>query len=816
MLVIALSGLSLTACSDDDLSTNQYEGGVQLNVYGPNPVMRGGVLRFIGSNLDQIAQVIIPGCDPITNIEVISTGKPSEIRVTLPKDGPEVGYVKLIAKDGTELVTKTQLEYEEPIVFDSFAPEAVMPGDEITIEGDYLNLVQMVCFEDEVYVSADDFVSQDRYKIVLVVPEEAQTGVIGLYTMDLTKVENPAAETGYNIIESENILEVGTPSVTKFASPRGEAQPMGAVQAKAGETITVTGTFFNLVSGFAIKGEAVTVNGEAVSVNDEGTEVTFTLPDDAPDGTIVLICKSGVEVPVGTVNTVEPTNLAAAPSPVKNGATLTITGENLDLIKEVYFPNVGDAVAFEYEKAITVTVPELAQEGDITLKMENGKEVTVAYTLVKPVVTAYRANPVNAGAQEVLTGTDLDLVKSITFGDADNDADKIEIAQTSITVTVPMAAKSGAPVLNLINGTTVEAPELTIEEALFCYISVFPDEETEIKAGTSMNVTVVNGDKLTGVQIDGTDCQWILTGEDNDQLIIGVPNTAGSGSEIKLISSNGEYTAKYDFIPASSVKKSLFSGLKELTWNDGGRIMIPASAFQNVPAGAEMTIAYSQIDQQWGCAQFNYGNWSGANFIADGEYSVSFNQTLVPTDLYGWFSDGILDRETTVTISQENLDNFQALKGDCEDQTDCALIIQGQNLIVSSITLTYEISSEKSLADCMFRTDDNSQQMSLPVHMAWDDSGRFWLFSRPGNTLESAKLKAGQSVIKFYVEGTGQIQINDNDWNTWTSFAEWNDPAARVDELVLTQDMIDCLKDSGKGMVIQGDGVTVSKISLLP
>jgi uncharacterized lipoprotein YehR (DUF1307 family) len=44
LLVVALVGLSLTACSNDDLGTNQYQGGVGLNAYGPNPVMRGGTL----------------------------------------------------------------------------------------------------------------------------------------------------------------------------------------------------------------------------------------------------------------------------------------------------------------------------------------------------------------------------------------------------------------------------------------------------------------------------------------------------------------------------------------------------------------------------------------------------------------------------------------------------------------------------------------------------------------------------------------------------------------------------------------------------
>ena len=99
LLVVALVGLSLTACSEDNLSTNQYKDGISLNAYGPNPVMRGGILRFVGSNLDQVASIQIPGVPAITNYDVIQAGIPSEIRVIVPKDGPTEGYVILTTKD---------------------------------------------------------------------------------------------------------------------------------------------------------------------------------------------------------------------------------------------------------------------------------------------------------------------------------------------------------------------------------------------------------------------------------------------------------------------------------------------------------------------------------------------------------------------------------------------------------------------------------------------------------------------------------------------------------------------------------------------
>ena len=60
LLVMALAGLTLASCGEDDLDTNQYLGGVSLNAYGPNPVMRGGTLRYVsrgGLKLEKAIEV---------------------------------------------------------------------------------------------------------------------------------------------------------------------------------------------------------------------------------------------------------------------------------------------------------------------------------------------------------------------------------------------------------------------------------------------------------------------------------------------------------------------------------------------------------------------------------------------------------------------------------------------------------------------------------------------------------------------------------------------------------------------------------------
>ena len=827
LLVMALIGLSLTGCSEDDLSTNQFGGGVSLKAYGPNPVMRGGMLRFVGSNLDQVASINIPGVGDITTIEVIKSGVPSEIRVNVPKDGPEKGFVTLKTKSGEAFTTLSQLYYIEGIEINAIIPDEVMPGDVIKIEGDYLNLIKSMAFANGVLVSATAFQSQGRYAIEVAVPEEAQTGKLEFYTEDLT-IERTAKEEdelSYQTIQSEDMLTVGLPPTTKIASPRGTAEAQGTITAKAGETITLTGTHYNVVKAIVFG----SVEVEEFTVSEDAKTLSFTLPAEAPDGEFALLCKSGIEAPVATLTTVKPSGCKANPTPVKAGKNLVIEGNDMDLVASVRFADAnGEYTISSYSedpnnssKCYFINVPDNACEGNLQLVMTNGDFVEVPFTLVKPVVTTYNANPVSAGAALQMTGTDLDLVKSVTFGEATAD---VEATETSLTVTVPMAGTSGKPKLNLANGTQVEAPELNINEAVFCYATALPSEEEELKAGNAMTLTVANGDKLTNVQMNGENCQWILTGEDKNQLIIGIPESAKANSELRLISSNGEISYNIAVIPATSVNKVVWSGLTQLTWSDGGRVMIPAAAFEGVPEGAVLTVAYSQVDQQWDQAQFNYGNWSGINFNQPGEGMTTFNQTLVPTDVYGWFTDGILNRETSMILTQEILNNIQALKGGCEGQDNCGIIIQGSGLTFSKVSISYEISLEQDITGACMKVSNDTENTEFPVTLSWsNDNSKIWIYRDKDPNISQMNLKAGSSKIIFYTEGTGQLQLNNPNWSAYTTLEEWNDPSAAAREVILTQEMIDWCKGvtsdqwgTGRCFVIQGDGMIVKKITIFP
>ena len=814
VLLSCLMAVGLTACSDDDLSTNQYQQGVHLNVFGPSPVMRGGSVHFYGSNLDQVKQVIIPGMDPVTNYEVVKAGIPSEIVVILDKEKPQPGKITLITNTDEKIETLTDLTFIEGIEYASdtqFSPSVVQPDAVLTINGEYLNLVKEVIFADNVVVNAEDFVSQSRYKIEVTVPQEARTGKVIL---------SDGAEIP-NWIYSDEILQVTTPVVEKVTTPRGEAAQQETVTCKLGETVTVSGQFFNLVAGVTI-GDAetsyITVEEDQLTVSEDGKTLSFTLPAEAPDGDIDLICRSGVAIPVAILETIAPTECTATPNPAKNGQPLSISGKDLDVVASIEMPNVSEAIEFNYSdgKIVIPAVPASAQEGNLVLRMANGKGVEVAYTLVKPTITVYTPNPVSAGGALTIQGKDLDLVASVLFGEG-SDVAEVAVAADgkSMTLTVPMNAASGAPTLNLIKGATVEAPEITVNEATFCYVKELPGEDVEVKAGSAVTLVVANGDKLTGVEVNGTAVQYVLT--EGNKLIIGLPESCGAGTKIRIISSNGEITYTLDVTPNTEVNTVIWTGAVDLNawginWQFGDGTQSAgedALAFTKIAlAEGDVIHLYATAYNDWWQIQFFNGHWEAQTSIGD-----TFGNGNNINSGIASLEKGYLD----IVVTAQMLNELTTYN----DWGFC-WILQGEGVVITKISVTHYNSLEQNISNSLVRQDDQTQNISLPLNITWDDNGRFRILIDKDPAIKDMNLKAGKSVMYFYTSGTGQLQINNGNWGSWTTIADWENAGDKKMELVLTQDMIDWLKGtqtdgwSSTGMIIQGDGMTIKKVTILP
>ena len=587
MLVVALVGLSLTACSDgDDLSTDQYGNDISLQSFGPCPVLRGGTLYLYGTNLDQIESVKLPGADPITHYETLQSGKQSKISIQVPPEKCEPGQIVLKTKKGGEITSVSPITYREDIEITKFyvGNEGTLVGnvgDVVTIKGDYLNLMHGVIFAGSDTIKEAEFVGHDRYTIQVKIPVEARTGVI---TLTDTIKDGTSLET-------KEELTINTP----------EATPIKDRNIKAGEILSIKGASFDQIA--SVKFEGATVDA-ADFKSQSAAEITVAVPAKATDGTFYVVTKSGIEVPVGNIITVVPTQLVATPNPVKNGAELTITGKDMDLITGIAFPNAASSQLNKVETTkVTSTVPEDAQEGDITLSLANGKTVTVAYTLVKPTVASCTPAAITAGEKTIIKGADLDLVKSITFpGDAEMTVDDFKGTTNAIAVTVPAACAGSDFKLNLKNGTTVEVKNmLTIKAASDPAVSqpvysAMIGTETTIEGKNFNNAEAVYLGKVKVTKFKN---------RTNTSMTFTVPNNAVAGEcDLIMVGPDGtRYTVgKFNVLPqeivlwSGKVGPTNWSGDKTILLTDAMKAELKAGRTLGLDIERDATQTYWQIE----------------------------------------------------------------------------------------------------------------------------------------------------------------------------------------------------------------------------
>lgn len=612
MLVVALVGLSLTACSDgDDLSTDQYGNEISLQSFGPCPVLRGGTLYLYGTNLDQIESVNLPGADPITAYETLQSGYNSKISIQVPAEKCEPGQIVLKTKKGGEITSVSPITYREDIEITKFfvGSEGTMVGnvgDVVTIKGDYLNLMHGVIFAGSDTIKEAEFVGHDRYTIQVKIPAEARTGVI---TLTDTIKDGTSLET-------KEELTINTP----------EATPIKDRNIKAGEILSIKGTSFDQI--VSVKFEGATVNA-ADFKSQSVAEITVAVPAKATDGTFYVVTKSGIEVPVGNIITVVPTQLVATPNPVKNGAELTITGKDMDLITGIAFPNAAASQLNKVETTkVTATVPEDAQEGDITLSLANGKTVTVAYTLVKPTVASCTPAAITAGDKTIIKGTNLDLVASITFpGDVEQTVEKFAAQNANaIAVTVPAACAGTGFKLNLKNGTTIEVKDaLSIKAATDPAIaSITPGEAT---AGSTITITGKNFQNIQNLYIGSYKVNR-YTSRTNTEIVCQVPANAEVGTyKIVMEDPDGNKIEGSEFkvVPAekdiatitTNMDNSAIKYPYNFTWDDTGRFRIMKADLikLGVKVGSKM-LFYKEAGAT-GQVQINNANWGGIDTVAD-------------------------------------------------------------------------------------------------------------------------------------------------------------------------------------------------------
>ena len=663
---LCLSAVSLTGCKHEEYDTDQYAGAVALSAVAPNPVMRGGELRILGTNLENVSEVRFAGGVTVTDFTVTKSGDHGEMRVMVPLEGPVVGKVAIVTKDGTVLESFADLEFTEPIEVDSFAPAEVLSGDVVTVRGEYLNNVQEVILGG-VYVT--EFLSKDRHELKFVVPYDAVTGYI--IVGDVNEIADP--NTIPNQIYSATELVVGDPTVNVAAK----------ATYKSGEVITVTGAHLDMIQKVDLVGAA----DVDFSVAEDGKSLSFTLPASATDGAVTLTSFAGKTFSAGEIETVTVADLAikslAEDGRYKAGCEVEITGSDLDLVSKVDFVNASASFYRDGDKIIA-TLPAAAKDGGVTVTLESGKQAyTPEIEVVKPVATGVDKTEAVAGKdQVVVSGTDLDLVTGITIGDKVQSFISCKFSVNSaeeVVVTIPSAAYTGVLTLTAESGYETVTTEIAVSYDELVSI-VFDQESYEL--GKKITLYGEHLLQIDAIYVKGKKVVEYQKREDTS-MSFSLPEAIASPGvyRLELVLLDGtELTWAVPFtVTAPYTETSIWEGSQIINGWSGVTFGDDRFVWANMglKEGDVVKIYFTAPEEGWWDLQLCNGHWGnlsideldGGNEIKQGAFpggtqTFSFNVTegiaqSLMEDV-GWGGAFIINGDGNVEVTRISLIQFGA------------------------------------------------------------------------------------------------------------------------------------------------------------
>jgi hypothetical protein len=323
----------------------------------------------------------------------------------------------------------------DKIVLLSFGPTGAKHLDTLRFIGHNLDKVTSIQFTGNAAVVAQtDFKLQTSGLILVLVPQAAEKGYVTLKT--------PQGD-----IVTKTQLNLGV--VTTVTAVTAQARP--------GDNVTITGTYLNWVESVTFVRDKTVTTFVSKSFN----QLVVKIPLDAETGPLVLKyggTDSAFMQTADTLHVTLPIAVSFAPNPVKHQTNVTITGTNLDLARKVIFTGVASPVTTFVSQSATqlvIKVPAATRKGKVTLEAASGVQTVSAPDLdvLLPAVTNMTPNPIAPGANLTVTGTNLDLVTSITFENRPLVTTFVSQSPTQIVVATPLGMAAGKITLGVLNST---------------------------------------------------------------------------------------------------------------------------------------------------------------------------------------------------------------------------------------------------------------------------------------------------------------------------------------------------------------------------
>jgi hypothetical protein len=449
--------------------------------------------------------------------------------------------------------------------------------------------------------------------------------------------------------------------------------------------------------------------------------------------------------------------LAFGPMPITRGATMRLTGTQLNNVKEVLFPEgnqkltpsttyISGEFTLQSSEEMTVTIPDQCVPGKLRLLTNDGQTIESAsnITFAEEIkASSITPNPIHPGEVVSIKGDYVWNIGQVVFFDhVTVDAEDFLLnTRSEIQVIVPAEAKTGDVAYNdgSDGAENISIGTLTIDEIKATGVSN-PNPEF----GEEITITGENLDLVTSIDFPAVADVPFQVANDGKSVRVTVPDNTVSGS-VTLNSASGITTSVDIAVPLASVSST--------------------EPVKDVKVGQTITIKGDKLDRI-------------IHLILpaiDGAFT-DFTQTA--TQITFVVPEGMGDGKVT--------------------------LVQHENYSIESDKISmYSEAPETTIWAGNFEIGEWNAGMQ---DLAW--GGYDWSTAQAGQVL-TVYLTPNMSA------GWSQIRIGNGSWAALPGTADVNPLTAEDTKfsVTLTQAMIDELVNAG-GLVICGAYFTVTKITL--
>lgn len=352
------------------------------------PAFPGDVITFSGDYMNLVKAVIFEG-GAKADVQVIDRHNAKAIIPAEALSG------KVCLSDEGEianlLYSEAELTMGEPKV-KSVSVDPAKPGNDLTISGEYLNMIQSVKFAGETVLGLEELsVASDNASLTLTLPATAQSG-------DVIAISYAGKEYTAGSIEMVVPTELAI-----------EGQPL-----KAGSEVKITGKDLDIVTSVNFP------SAEGVEYVYADGVITLNVPATATEGDVSLNMANGDVVTVA-VELVHPTVTKVAPVELKAGENIVIEGTDLDLITSATLGGKPVAIVEQSETSLSLVTENTSVSGKIVLTLANAEtiepseEISLSYDSL--IIVTEMPSAEHIGAMVTLKGANFMMIESIYIGE---------------------------------------------------------------------------------------------------------------------------------------------------------------------------------------------------------------------------------------------------------------------------------------------------------------------------------------------------------------------------------------------------------------